>query len=101
MDWKTLYQLAILEPDPARLPVRVADAQAAIFDRLEATFTEAHGREYRELNEALKGLRLVHKWGDRRIDNRIELTIPDCESGARSFNDKCASHEDNSRYPLS
>ena len=65
MDWKNLYQLAILEQDPARLPVRVADAQGAILDRLEATFTTAHGREYRELSEALKGLPLVHKRGDR------------------------------------
>ena len=37
MDWKELYQQAILEPDPIKLPGRIADARRAIIERLEVT----------------------------------------------------------------
>jgi len=38
-DWKDLYQLAILEMDPAKLPQRIEDARNAVLDRLEGSLS--------------------------------------------------------------
>ncbi len=34
-EWRQLCQIALLETDPVRLLVRIADARNAIFDRIE------------------------------------------------------------------
>ena len=34
-DWKRLYQLAILEVDPSKLPARISEARHAIIEQLE------------------------------------------------------------------
>ena len=38
--WTELYQLAVIERDPAKLRKRVADARNAIFDHIEETLTK-------------------------------------------------------------
>jgi len=67
VDWKTLYQLAILEPDTLEIPGRIAEARHAIIKRIEATLAEAHTDEHQELNDALKGLRVIHQEYERRL----------------------------------
>ena len=64
MDWKELYQLAILELDPIKLPERIADARRAIIERLEVT---PQAYEHQELNDALNGLRVIHREYERRL----------------------------------
>jgi hypothetical protein len=44
-DWKTLYQLAMMEADTTMLPVRISDAYHAILDRIEDTRTHAKDPE--------------------------------------------------------
>ena len=34
-DWKELYQLAVIELDPAKLSDRISDARNAILDRIQ------------------------------------------------------------------
>jgi hypothetical protein len=67
VDWKTLYELAIVEPDTLKLPGRIADARRAIIERIEATLAEPHTPEHQELNDALKGLRVIHQEYERRL----------------------------------
>src|SRR5438128_2525405 len=38
-DWKNLYQLAVMEPDPAKLSQRIVDARSVILDRIQETLT--------------------------------------------------------------
>jgi hypothetical protein len=38
--WKELYELAILETDPAKLAPLIADAHKAILDRIQETLTK-------------------------------------------------------------
>ena len=60
-DWKDLYQLAILEMDPAKLPQRIEDARNAVLDRLEGSLSRRDYDEHQELNDALNGLRVLRK----------------------------------------
>jgi len=68
MDWKELYQLAILELDPIKLPERIADARRAIAERLEVTVAKPQAYEHQELNDALNGLRVIHREYERRLE---------------------------------
>jgi hypothetical protein len=58
-DWKRLYQCAILELDPTRLPQRIADARHAILDRAGEITTKARGEESPALGDALRSLWLL------------------------------------------
>jgi hypothetical protein len=55
LDWKTLYQLALLELEPIKLPARISEARRAIIERLE---TKPYIDQL-ELNDALSGLHVV------------------------------------------
>ena len=59
-DWKTLYQLAILEVDPLKLPARISEARHAIIEQLEVNSVKSYG-EQRDLNDALSGLHVVYQ----------------------------------------
>jgi hypothetical protein len=48
-DWERLYQFAILELDPNKLPRRVSEAHRAIFDRAEEIMTTTTESESRDL----------------------------------------------------
>ncbi len=61
LDWKELYQLAMVEMDPAKLPSAIAKANDAILDRIEHTDRNAFGSELPALNDALNGLRLLRQ----------------------------------------
>jgi len=58
-DWNELYQLAMLETDPAKLPPLIADAHKAIIDRIQETLTKPISAEHERLSDALCGLRTL------------------------------------------
>jgi len=60
-DWKELYQLAILETDPAKLSPLIADAHKAILDRIQETLTKPLSAENQRLSDALNGLRTLRQ----------------------------------------
>ena len=67
-DWKDLYQLALIELDPANLSHRISDARNAILDRIQETLTTpSHYAERQELSDALNGLRVLHQEYQRRV----------------------------------
>ena len=67
LDWKQLYQLALVELDPAKLPQRIADARVAVLDRIEDTLKNPGIGEQQMLNDALNGLRVLRQEYDRRL----------------------------------
>ena len=58
-DWNELYQLAMLETDPAKLPPLIADAHKAILDRIQETLAKPISAESERLSDALCGLRTL------------------------------------------
>jgi hypothetical protein len=61
LDWKQLYQLALVELDPAKLPQRIADARMALLDRIEDTLKNPGLGEQQMLSDALNGLRVLRQ----------------------------------------
>jgi hypothetical protein len=67
LNWKELYQLAMLELDPKKLPAAIANANDAILDRIEQTDRYAPGSELLRLNDALNNLRLLRREYERGL----------------------------------
>jgi len=61
LNWKELYQLAMLEMDPAKLPSAITRANDAILDSIERIDRNALGHELSALNDALNNLRLLRR----------------------------------------
>lgn len=60
LEWQRLYQKAIAESDPERLPEEIARAEAAILSRLKKlTPDEADELERRAIRDALIALRAL------------------------------------------
>ena len=59
LHWKELYQLALIEIDPLKLPPAIAAAQRAVLDRIEETLSKPDPKEQEQLNAALRGLRVL------------------------------------------
>ena len=59
--WFQLYQSAILELDYSKLPVRIAEARNAIYDRVEKVLTASTEHERRKLSDALRALSVLEK----------------------------------------
>ncbi len=59
--WKELYELAILETDPAKLAPLIADAHKAILDRIQETLAKPLSAETERLSDALNGLRTLRQ----------------------------------------
>jgi hypothetical protein len=59
--WKQQYQSALLETDSAKLPGRVADAYAAIRDRMQALPSNHACDERPALEYALRVLHILEK----------------------------------------
>ena len=76
-DWQELYQLAMLETDPAKLPPLITDAHKAILDRIQETLTNPLADETERLSDALNGLRTlrneVNSWKNRSIGDGAGL----------------------------
>ena len=66
LHWSELFQLAMVELDPAKLPARIAIAHEAILDRIEDTLTMPCGGEHQKLDDALRNLHAlrqgIHAW---------------------------------------
>ena len=61
LNWKLLYQQAMLETDPAKLRPLITEANDAILDRIERIDRNALGHELSALNDALNNLRLLRR----------------------------------------
>jgi len=76
-DWQELYQLAMLETDPAKLPPLIVDAQRAILDRIQETIAKPVFGEQERLSDSLCGLRTlrneVNSWKNRSIGDSAGL----------------------------
>ncbi len=59
--WRQLYECAILELDPSKLPGRITEARHAILDRAEEILTCRSCDEHHALNAALRALRLLEE----------------------------------------
>jgi hypothetical protein len=59
--WKDLYELAMLETDPAKLSPLIADAHKAILDRIQETLNKPLSAETERLSDALNGLRTLRQ----------------------------------------
>jgi hypothetical protein len=62
--WRVLYQAAVLEIDPNKLPQRIAEAKGAIMDRIEDFIHSGDGSESQALTNALNVLRDLQKMAD-------------------------------------
>ncbi len=61
-DWQGEYQEALLEPDPALVPGRVAAAEAAIMKRFrKINKLPEHSEERLAMSDALKNLRILNR----------------------------------------
>jgi hypothetical protein len=75
LNWKELYQLAMVELDLSKLPPLIADAHRAILDRIEESLTKPNSGEHQELSDALHGLRTlrheVNAWLNTPVAKRL------------------------------
>jgi len=60
-DWQTLYIAAMAEADRVNLPARVHEAEAAIFNRLQALSSVKSCEERTALDDAIRGLRILKR----------------------------------------
>lgn len=60
-DWKLLYDAALHETDPRKLPERIATAQNAILNRIEESMRSPAFGEHCAMNDALRNLRRLEK----------------------------------------
>jgi hypothetical protein len=63
--WKQRYQAAILEPDPAKLLQRIAEARSAVLDRIEDGFSKPLDGEQLAQRDALETLSTLRKIAER------------------------------------
>lgn len=80
--WLVLYRNAILEPDPANLKLRIAQAQHAIRDRARELWYSRSPvtSERRELHTALHFLRLLLAFG-RGAHSKVEKLLSKASIG--------------------
>jgi len=65
--WKELYQRALTEVDPLKMPAAIGGAHKAILERIGETLTRPNGPEQLELNDALNQLRTLRNELNRRV----------------------------------
>jgi hypothetical protein len=79
--WKELYELAMMETDPAKLSPLIADAHRAILDRIQETLTKHVSAERERLSNALNGLRTlrheVESWRSKANSDGSDLRKSD------------------------
>ena len=73
-EWPIKYQEALLETDREKLSERVAEAEAAIFERLQQLSQSQDGQaERKAIQDAINALRFI---------KRDRLAFPDWESSS-------------------
>jgi hypothetical protein len=60
-DWRTPYQAALLELDPAKLPERIEQAYKAILTHMDLAHQNSYGAEHQALADALANLRVLRR----------------------------------------
>jgi hypothetical protein len=60
-NWQELYQHAVLETDPAKIPYQIAEAKKAALDRVEELHTKPVCDENRLLRDAIRFLHILQK----------------------------------------
>jgi len=63
--WKQRYQAAILEPDPAKLLQRIAEARSSVLDRIEDGFSKPSNGEQSAQRDALETLTTLRKIAEK------------------------------------
>lgn len=58
--WRQLFEAAVLELDPEKLPGRIAKASVAVLDRIEGGFPNLSEGEQLALHDALDMLLALH-----------------------------------------
>src|SRR4051812_20345657 len=71
--WRLLYQQAMLETDPVKLPPLITQANHAILDRIENIPSSFGELELSRLNAALHHLRLLRREYERSMKEWEEL----------------------------
>lgn len=73
VDWHELYRLALTETAPRNLPKRIADAHAAIMDRIKVTAATPRDWEQQMMDDALHGLRVLQEEFESRLQEYGDL----------------------------
>ena len=61
-EWYSVYTAALLEPNPARLPTLIHDAETAIFSRIQSLSGDPDSNREREtIADALSNLRALQR----------------------------------------
>jgi hypothetical protein len=58
-NWQDIYQHALVETDPAKMPYQIAEAKKAVLDRVEQLHTKPVCDENRLLQDAIRVLRIL------------------------------------------
>jgi hypothetical protein len=76
LDWRSLYQSAVLELDPIKLPTRVSEAHRAIAKLLETSLATLHPEETEELSDALNNLAALRRQYESRVPQYGQIRKP-------------------------
>ncbi len=66
--WKQLCEAAILEPDPAKLLLRVIEARSAVLDQIEDCLAKPSDGEQLALQDALEYLHVLREVAECEMD---------------------------------
>ena len=75
LQWRDLFQAAVLELDLDKLPLRIAIAQEAVMNAIEDTLHAGAGSDQQTLLDALNTLRDLRAMTERRIVGRDPSTM--------------------------
>ena len=70
IQWRQLFEAAVLELDPEKLPGRISKARVAVLDRIEGGFPNLSEGERLALHDALDMLLALHDIAERDIGNQ-------------------------------
>jgi hypothetical protein len=73
--WKQLCEAAILEPDPAKLLLRVVEARSAVLDQIEPCLAKPSDGEQLALRDALEYLRVLREVAEREMSDERKTNL--------------------------
>jgi hypothetical protein len=60
-DWRMIYEAALLELDPVRMPERIQQAHKAILSNMKMARTKSDAVEHQALADAMANLRVLRR----------------------------------------
>ena len=75
LQWRDLFQAAVLELDPDKLPLRISIAQEVVMNAIEDALHAGAGSDQQTLLDALNTLRDLRAMTERRIVGRDPSTM--------------------------